>query len=78
MTHIKKNKLKSVAFCCISTGVYGYPQEDAAKTVVSFLTEWLSNPENAMHIARIVLVLFNPVDVAAYEKFFDEYAKSQK
>ncbi|VDO66357.1 unnamed protein product [Haemonchus placei] len=73
-----EHKLKTIAFCCISTGVYGYPQEDAAKTVVGFLTDWLSKPENAMNIARIVLVLFNPVDVAAYEKFFEEYAKSQK
>ncbi|WKY10459.1 hypothetical protein Q1695_002651 [Nippostrongylus brasiliensis] len=72
-----ENKLDSIAFCCISTGVYGYPQEDAARTVVHFLTDWLANPENAMRIARIVLVLFNPVDVAAYEKFFEEYAKSQ-
>ncbi|ETN77951.1 macro domain protein [Necator americanus] len=73
-----KNNLKTIAFCCISTGVYGYPQEDAAKTVVNLLTSWLSKPENAAHIVRIVLVLFNPVDVAAYEKFFEEYAKSQK
>ncbi|KAJ1349210.1 hypothetical protein KIN20_004681 [Parelaphostrongylus tenuis] len=73
-----KNNLKSVAFCCISTGVYGYPQEDAAKTVVGFVTDWLSKPENAVKIARIVFVLFNPVDVAAYEKFFEEYANSQK
>ncbi|KJH45699.1 macro domain protein [Dictyocaulus viviparus] len=72
-----KNNLNSIAFCCISTGVYGYPQEDAAKTVVLFLTDWLSKPENAIHIARIVLVLFNPVDVAAYEKFFTEYASSR-
>ncbi|KHJ86980.1 hypothetical protein OESDEN_13255, partial [Oesophagostomum dentatum] len=66
------------AFCCISTGVYGYPQDDAAKTVVGLLTEWLAKPENAAHIARIVLVLFNPLDVELYEKFFDDYAQSQK
>ncbi|KAE9414947.1 hypothetical protein Angca_002886, partial [Angiostrongylus cantonensis] len=73
-----KNNLRSVAFCCISTGVYGYPQEDAAKTVVGFVTNWLSKPENAVNIARVVFVLFNPVDVAAYEKFFEEYANSRK
>ncbi|KIH68104.1 macro domain protein [Ancylostoma duodenale] len=44
-----KNNLKTIAFCCISTGVYGYPQEDAAKTVVGLLTTWLSKPENAEH-----------------------------
>ncbi|VDP12596.1 unnamed protein product [Heligmosomoides polygyrus] len=46
-----EHKLKSIAFCCISTGVYRYPQEEAAKTVVGFLTEWLSNSENAMNVS---------------------------
>ncbi|CAJ0589914.1 unnamed protein product [Cylicocyclus nassatus] len=73
-----KNSLKTIAFCCISTGVYGYPQDDAAKTVVGLLTNWLGKPENSDHINRIVLVLFNPVDVDFYEKFFDDYAKTQK
>ncbi|VDM70460.1 unnamed protein product [Strongylus vulgaris] len=72
-----KNNLKT-AFCCISTGVYGYPQDDAAKTVVGLLTDWLAKPENAAKIARIVLVLFNPADVSFYEKFFEDYAKTQK
>eukprot|EP01118_Nematostelium_gracile_P011479 TRINITY_DN4077_c0_g1_i1.p1 TRINITY_DN4077_c0_g1~~TRINITY_DN4077_c0_g1_i1.p1 ORF type:complete len:251 (-),score=61.45 TRINITY_DN4077_c0_g1_i1:152-904(-) len=27
----KKEGIKSIAFCCISTGVFGYPQEPAAK-----------------------------------------------
>ena len=30
-----KNDCKSVAFPCISTGVYGYPIEDAAKIAIS-------------------------------------------
>ena len=31
----------SVAFCCISTGVFGFPQEDAADIAVSTVRNWL-------------------------------------
>ena len=30
----QENGLKSLAFCCISTGVFGYPKEPAAKVAV--------------------------------------------
>ena len=30
----EKNKLKSVAFCCISTGVFHFPTEEAAKIAI--------------------------------------------
>lgn len=39
----KENQLRTIAFPCISTGIYGYPQRPAAKvallTVKKFLTE---------------------------------------
>ena len=28
---MKKHKLKTIAFCCVSTGIYGYPNDKAAK-----------------------------------------------
>ncbi|XP_069787925.1 ADP-ribose glycohydrolase MACROD2 isoform X2 [Narcine bancroftii] len=33
--------LRSIAFPCISTGIYGFPQEDAAEIAVSTIKEWL-------------------------------------
>lgn len=33
--------LSSVAFCCISTGVFGFPQREAAEIAVRTVREWL-------------------------------------
>ena len=40
-----ENGCKSIAFPCISTGVYGYPIEDAAKIAVREAEEFLSHAE---------------------------------
>jgi O-acetyl-ADP-ribose deacetylase (regulator of RNase III) len=35
--------LESVAFPCISTGVYGYPKSAACQEAITAVTEWLSS-----------------------------------
>lgn len=37
--------LGSVAFPCISTGVYGYPKAEACEIAISTVTEWLATHE---------------------------------
>ncbi|EFO93762.1 hypothetical protein CRE_12784 [Caenorhabditis remanei] len=68
------NNLISQAFCCISTGVYGYPNEDAAKTVTQFLTEFLEKDDK---LERIVLVTFLDIDNQYYNNYFSKYAASK-
>jgi len=34
--------LESIAFPCVSTGVFGYPKAEACEVAVSTVTEWLS------------------------------------
>lgn len=48
------NGLKSVAFCCISTGVFRFPADRAAQIAVEAVTNWLSDHEGSME-----RVLFN-------------------
>ncbi len=37
------NGIKSIAFCCISTGVFGFPQDKAAEIAVQTVREFLKN-----------------------------------
>jgi len=60
----KQNKLKSISFPSISTGIFGYPVEEAAeialKTICDFLKE---NPE----IQLVRMVLYSQKDYEIYE-----------
>lgn len=42
-----ENKLHSISFCCISTGVYGYPLREASEIAVKTVKEWLKAHEDA-------------------------------
>ena len=57
--------LDSVGLCSVSTGVFGYPKEEAAPLVLSVIDQWLSaHPDAGM---RIVICAFAQEDVGAYE-----------
>ena len=43
---MKDHQLKKIAFCCISTGINGYPNDSAAKLAVKTVVEWMKcNPD---------------------------------
>ena len=44
----------SMAFCCISTGVFGFPQREAAEIALETVREWL-----ASHTDSPLIVIFN-------------------
>ncbi len=48
------SEIRSIAFCCISTGVFGYPQDEAAGVAIATVREWVSE-----HPGIMDLVLFN-------------------
>ena len=58
-------QINSIAFCCISTGVFGYPQEHAAKTAFNTVCYWLK--ENPDKLEYIVLNVFTDKDKLIYE-----------
>lgn len=55
--------LGSVAFCCISTGVFGYPNDEAAEIAVGAVRSWLLETGYDM---RVVFDVFLEKDRALY------------
>lgn len=59
--------LTSVAFCCISTGEFHYPPQEAAETAVATCRAWLQAHDTPM---RIVFNVFKDEDLAIYRRIF--------
>ena len=59
-----RSGLTSVAFCCISTGVFGFPQEEAAEIAVRTVREWLDTHEDAG--IAVFFNVFGDTDEAIY------------
>lgn len=57
--------LASIAFCCISTGVFGFPQREAAQIAVRTATEWLGSHDSEM---RVVFNVFSETDERIYQE----------
>lgn len=66
---VAKN-IRTIAFPSISTGVYGYPVEKAARIAVKTVREFLK--ENPGKLDLVMWVLFDPNTEAAYENALKE------
>ena len=62
----EKEGLRSVAFCCISTGVFNFPNDQAAKIAVATSEEWMTEHPGA--IDRIIFNVFKDEDKEYYER----------
>ncbi len=73
-----ENGCTSIAFPCISTGVYGYPIEDAARIAALEVSEFLAHTEAQSHgeggatsplpEMDVVFCCFSARDAAVYER----------
>ncbi|HSN18060.1 MAG TPA: O-acetyl-ADP-ribose deacetylase [Gammaproteobacteria bacterium] len=59
----KGNAARSIAFPCISTGIYGYPKPSAAAIAWRVMQDWSSD------FPRIVACCFSAEDVEIYRHF---------
>ena len=62
----RDNGLKTVAFCCISTGVFRFPNRRAAEIAVNTVEEWLR--ENPGIMERVIFNVFKDEDKKYYEE----------
>ena len=56
--------LKSVAFCCISTGEFRFPNELAAKIAVQTVTAYMAQTKNRM---KVIFNVFKDTDYEIYQ-----------
>ena len=68
----KEYDLHTIAFPAISTGVYGYPPQEAAATALRAVSDWLSaNPDYGM---AVVMSCFDPKTRQCYQNVIDACA----
>ena len=61
----EENDCKSIAFSALSTGVYGYPSNDAAPVAIGAVKEFLEG-EHGHKLEKVVFTTFVMKDVDAY------------
>lgn len=60
-----QNNVQSIAFCCISTGVFMFPAEEAARIAVATVRDWKRETRSSM---KVVFNVFSKKDEAIYRK----------
>lgn len=65
----KNHDIHSIAFPAISTGVYGYPKDEAAKVAFDAISEWLL--ENSGYEMNVIMSCFDNETLEAYKKAAD-------
>jgi O-acetyl-ADP-ribose deacetylase (regulator of RNase III) len=69
-----QNKISSIAFPSISTGIYGYPVEEASRIALKTVSDYLKDhPE----IQLVRFVLFDSKTYSVYEEALKELIKPQ-
>ncbi len=61
----EKHRLAVIAFPSISTGVYGYPKEPAARIAISSVREFSLQ---ARHVGEVIFCCFSETDLALYRR----------
>ncbi|VDO01645.1 unnamed protein product [Rodentolepis nana] len=69
-----ENNIKSIAFPCISTGIYGFPNEPAAEIALTTTLEYL---EKHPEIERVIFCCFLDEDYKIYENLLLAKYKEQ-
>lgn len=69
----KENDCKTVAFPSISTGIFGYPLEQAANIAISETVDMIKSGEYSPDM--VIFILFDEKDLPVYQSIFQQYKK---
>src|SRR5699024_8826440 len=62
--------LTSIALCCISTGVFGFPQEEAAQIAISTVMQYKKEHDSGI---KVIFNVYTDKDVALYKEELKQY-----
>jgi len=65
----EEHGIKSIAFCCISTGVFGFPQKEAAEIAVKTVRRYKSEAKSDI---KVIFNVFKDEDRIIYENILGE------
>ncbi len=60
--------IRSIAFPCISTGVFNFPREQASQIAVKTVDDWLGS--NSHHFSHVIFNVFLKEDLEVYARLF--------
>lgn len=69
----EENGCKSIAFCCISTGVFGFPQKEAAEIAVNTVKEYQKK-----HEIEVIFNVFKDSDKQIYRELLSADRANQR
>lgn len=69
-----ENGLESIAFCCISTGVFRFPNQEAAEIAVKTVTGFL---QTSSSIQRVIFNVFKDTDEQIYRELLGPNAEAE-
>lgn len=68
-----ENGCENIAFCCISTGVFMFPQDKAAEIAIAAVKKWLdTHPDSCMK--NVIFNVFKDSDLKIYQRLLESKA----
>ena len=74
LTLAAEQGLESVAFCCISTGVFGFPNDRAAEIAVQTVRDFLQTETS---VKRVIFNVFKDLDKELYTRLLEQCAAAE-
>ncbi len=65
---IRKNNVRNIAFCCISTGEFHFPNAKAAEIAISTVKKYKRQTSSKI---EVIFNVFKDSDYRIYQKLFD-------
>ncbi|CAF1455365.1 unnamed protein product [Rotaria sordida] len=72
------NTITSIAFCCISTGLFAFPADHACRIAIETVINWFQQQKSNTKLSLIVFDVFSLEDEQRYINELTNFCKSRK